>query len=282
MRLFLVGRHPLLRATLRVSELERPGLVVDAQRLRFAGPLELSAVVALAHATAHRGEPVELMLPEELDAANYLQRMNVVRHVRQWGAVTGSVGEDLREDRSGVLLETTSVTEPYEAEQVAERVIPLARHHADARVTQAVFMGIGELLDNACSHADSPIGAYVAAQTYTGETSGRRGLELAVVDGGIGILDHLRRNPKYRRLRYAATAIRQAVLPGVTGTTERRGYGFSDILDEVADAGLGRLVLRSGDGIGRITVRHNSRQQVFGSCTVPITGTWAWLRVRVP
>ena len=122
----------------------------------------------------------------------------------------------------------------------------------------------------------------MAAQTYTGRTSGRRGLELAVIDGGIGILEHLRRNPRYGRFAHASTAIRHAVRPGVTGTRDHRGYGFSDILDVVAGAGLGRLVLRSGDGIGRITVRGSNRRQEFTSCPVAIDGTWAWLRVRVP
>ena len=282
MRLLLGGQHPLLRARLRITEPDDAGFVADARRLHFAGPLELCAIVSLAHSAASRGEPVELILPNDPDTASYLQRMDVLRHIQQWGTVTGHAGDDIREDRSGVLLETSAVADAVEAEAITERVVPLARQHANARVTQAVFMGIGELLDNACTHAKSPTPVYVAAQTYTGETSNRRGLELAVVDSGVGILEHLRRNPRYARFRYAQTAIAHAIQPGVTGTRDRRGYGFSDVLDVVESAGLGRLVLRSGDGIGRITVRPSGRRRLFGTCPVPITGTWAWLRVRVP
>ena len=155
----LGGRHPLLRARLRVFEAEEPGFVADARGLRFAGPLELTAIVALAHAAAARNEPVELLLPDDADTASYLERMDVVRLVRQWGDVTGVLEAGQREDRSGVLLETTPVADPYDAERIAEQVVPLARSYANAHVTQAVFMGIGELLDNACTHAGSPIGA---------------------------------------------------------------------------------------------------------------------------
>jgi hypothetical protein len=144
-----------------------------------------------------------------------------------------------------------------------------------------VFWGIGELLDNACTHAASPIGAYVAAQTYTGTTSGRRGLELAVVDAGQGVLAHLRQNPQHRTVPDAATALRHAVQPGVTGTSDRRGYGFSDTLSAAGDAGIGRLVLRSGDGLGRITVGRR-RERQYLTCPQEVQGTWAWLRIRVP
>jgi hypothetical protein len=238
-------------------------------------------MVALGTDASLRNEPVTLLVPEDANVTSYLQRMDVVSRFSSIGSVVGAVGEDLRDDRSEILLEVTQVVEAYDADSTAERVVPLARHQAPASVTQAVFMGIGELLDNACTHADSPVGAYVAAQTYTGTTSGRRGLELAVVDCGRGILEHLRQNPAYQHVADSATAIEHAVLPGVTGTADHRGYGFSDILDAAGQAGVGRLVVRSGDGLGRISVgRRRERQYV--RCPVAIGGTWAWLRIRVP
>lgn len=280
-QLTLSGRHPLSRRQLRVDEADRAGVVVDATRLTFAGPLELAAMVALGTDASLRGEPVTLLVPRDPNVTSYLQRMDVISRYASVGSVVGDIGDDVRDDRADILLEVTQVVEPYDAEVVAQRVVPLARHHAPAQVTRAVFSGIGELLDNACTHAASPVGAYVAAQTYTGATSGRRGLELAVVDCGKGILEHLRQNPRHRDVHDSATAIAHAVMPGVTGTADHRGYGFSDMLASAGEAGVGRLVVRSGDGLGRISVGRRRQRQYHG-CPVPIRGTWAWLRIRVP
>lgn len=257
-------------------------LLLDASRLTFVSPLEVCGIVAMVQRAVAEGREVSFLMPEDPDVASYLQRMDVLPELASVGEVIGKAPKEKREDRSKVLLEVTRIDAPHEADELAERIVPLARAQADARVTHAVFTGLGELLDNAVTHGNSRIGVYTAVQTYTGETSGRRGLELAVVDGGIGILHHLRRNPKFRRLRSSETAIRNALEPGVTGTRDRRGYGFTDVLEQVGKAGLGRLVLRSGDAIARVTVKGSYRRRQFVDGGFPTHGTWVWLRIRVP
>jgi hypothetical protein len=282
MKILLSGRHPFFRKSLRLADYDEPELQIDARELSFVSPLELAGIAALVHAAAADHRNASLVLPETPGVTSYLQRMDLLRYLDGVASIEGELPADDRTDQSDVLQELTQLRGPNEADELAARIVPLARKHASIDVTNAVFMGMGEFLDNACTHASSEIGVFAAAQAYSGETSGRRGLELAVVDGGIGILGHLSRNPRYARFRQSVTAIRYALTPGVTGTTDHRGYGFSDVLREVARAGKGRLVVRSGDGIGRVTVQGVRETRDFARCPVTIPGTWVWLRVRIP
>lgn len=282
MQILAVGKHPFFRTSLRVTDVEEPDLIIDARRLKFASPLELAGIAAMAHSASRDGQKVTFNLPEAPNLSSYIMRMDLLKHLDGVARILGEVPSEERTDRSDVLLELTRIERPEEAEELASRIVPLARAQATHEVTTAVFMGLGEFLDNACTHADSPIGVFAVAQAYSGETSGRRGLEVAVVDAGIGILEHLRRNAKYARLRRDETAIRYALQPGVSGTRDQRGYGFSDVLDEVRRAGLGRLVVRSGDGTGRVTVHHARERRDFARGETAVPGTWVWLRVRIP
>src|SRR5262249_3437797 len=99
---------------------------------------------------------------------------------------------------------------------------------------------------------------------------------------GIGVLAHLRRNPQYHDLTDARTALDRALQPGVTGTTEERGYGLDDLFKITQRGGLARLVLRSGDGLASIVVHQHDRRQRYAMAADQISGTWAWLRVRYP
>lgn len=278
----MIGRLPFFRTDLRIEAADEPELVLDARRLLFVSPLELTAVAAMAQRAALEARPVRFVLPDDPDLASYLRRMDLLKHLDGIARVEGVIPEEDRSDRSDVLLELTRIEQPHEADELAERIVPLARGRSTAAVTSAVFSGLGEFLDNACTHGESPIGVFAAAQAYTGETSGKRGLELAVADAGVGILEHLRGNPSYARFRRPVTAIRYAIRAGVSGTRDRRGYGFHDVLQEVRKAGLGRIVLRSGNGIARVTVRPGGRSQTFRESRFSVQGTWLWLRVRIP
>lgn len=282
MKLTLSASHPLFRTSLRFADMHDRNLTIDCGPLTFVSPLEIVGIAALAHSAVKQGRSVDLHLPTDPDVASYLQRMDLMKHLKGAASIHGVAGVEERKDRSSILLELTAISTSEEAEDLAGRIVPLARKQATSEVTNAVFMGLGEFLDNACSHAKSPIGIFAAAQAYTGKTSGRRGLELAVADGGIGILDHLQGNARYSRFRRSVTAVRYALRPGVSGTQDRRGYGFSDVLDDVRRAGKGRLLVRSGDGVGRVTVQQDREKRVFDEAPIGISGTWVWLRVRIP
>jgi hypothetical protein len=151
-----------------------------------------------------------------------------------------------------------------------------------AGVAALAFRAAGELIDNAASHGHSQIGAFLCAQTYTGATSRRPGFEFAVCDTGIGVLAHLRGNPDYLDIPDSPTALACALKQGVSGTGEKRGNGLTDLLQFTQDGGVGRLVIRSEDGIASVAQRRHNRRDVYAATTAHITGTWAWLRVRFP
>ncbi len=280
-RVELAGRQPLLRRDVRVCAADAGWLVLDARRLLFAGPLDLAAIVALAHAAAAEQTEVALVTPEDVNVAAYLQRMDVVRRMPAGIEIEGSLPDEQRTDRSRVLLEVSAMS-AVTVDGLVNRLGRMISEHFAGAVAGLVFRGVGELIDNAVSHGDSRIGAFVAAQSYTGATSGRPGFEFAVCDTGIGVLDHLRGNPKYALVPDAQTALACAIQPGVTGTSEPRGYGLADLLQITRGGGVGRLVLRSGNGIASVALRRQSRRDAYAAATPPIMGTWAWLRVRFP
>jgi hypothetical protein len=281
-RIELGGRRPLTRRITPVDHQDHPEeLVLDARRLTFASPLDLAAMVTLAHSAGARGAKTTLMAPESSDAACYLERMNVFASLPAGSRVVGIVPVQTRADRADVLVEVLPVLGTT-AQSLVHRVGSVALGHLDAPAGRLAFQSIGELIDNAISHGVSDIGAFAAAQAYTGKTTGRRGVEFAICDTGIGVLDHLRRNPRYRDLENERVALVQALRRGVTGTADRRGNGLADLFKVTEAAGYTRLVLRSGRGLASVVARQHDLRQRDVEAADRITGTWAWLRVRYP
>ncbi len=255
-------------------------MVLDARRLLFASPLDLTATTALAHAGAD-GEPgVTLLLPKDPDVTSYLQRMDVLQRLPQGTEICGSAQPEQRTDRSKALLEVSPLS-PATVEELVDRLGTLTAARLGRHAAGRVFQSAGELIDNAVSHGQSPPGAFVSAQAYTGTTSRRAGFEFAVCDTGVGILDHLRGNPSYAGIPDVLSALACSIQRGVTGTNEQRGNGLADLL-KITQGGVGRLVLRSGNGIASIALRHGQRRDAFADSSLTITGTWAWLRARFP
>lgn len=281
MRVDLAGRRPLLHRQVHVSPSPEGSLVLDAQRLLFASPLDLTAVVALAHTAAAKQARVTFVMPADVNVASYLQRMDVFRRLPPCTQIHGSPPPDQRTDRSQTLLEVSPLS-PVTVEDLAARLGRLATGHFGNGIARIVFRGIGELVDNAVSHGHSRLGAFLSAQTYTGRTTGQPGYEFAICDTGIGVLAHLRRNPEHRQVPDAQTALACALQPGVTGTTEQRGYGLPDLLKITSDGGEGRLVLRSGDAIASVVLRRQHRRDAYTTANLHVPGTWAWLRVQFP
>jgi hypothetical protein len=256
-------------------------LVLDARKLTFVSPLDLSAMVALAHSAAARGIKTTLIAPEDPDVACYLERMNVVANLPPGSSVSGVIPVQGRVDRTAFLVEVLPVSSGT-VKGLEDHVGQVVLGHLDAPAGRLAFGSIGELIDNAVSHGASELGAFAAAQAYTGRTTGRRGVEFAICDTGIGILEHLRRNPRYHDLRTDRAALVQAMRPGVTGTDDRRGNGLADLFNITESAGYTRLVLRSGRGLASVVARQHDRRRRDVEAADRISGTWAWLRVRYP
>ncbi|WP_155060003.1 hypothetical protein [Streptomyces blattellae] len=281
MLLELAGRHPLLRGNLRLQDRSRPELMIDARHLEFASPLDLAAVAALTHTHAVSGAEVTLLLPESRSVTSYLQRMDLLKHLPEEARVVGTLPHEVRNDHSANLLEVTRLKESAVGE-VNQRIGFVATTHLGKRFGRQAFTGLGELIDNAVSHGASSLGAFITAQAYSGKTTGRRRLEVSVCDTGMGVLDHLRRNPQHSDVADSVQALERALSPRVSGTGEDRGNGLPDVLSGAKETAITSLILRSGNGA--VTASHY-REHIFTAyqhTTDRVTGTWAWLRVSFP
>lgn len=279
MLLQLAGRHPLLRNDLRISGPAHTGLTIDARRLRFASPLDLAGITALAHMRTGGDADVELYLPAAPAVTSYVQRMDLIDRLPPGVRIAGALPLDYRTDRSSELLEISILT-PKTADALGDRIGRLAVAGLGPKAGIPVARGIGELIDNAISHGKGQPGAFIAAQAYTGKTTGYRRLEVAVCDSGVGVLDHLRGNLDYADTANSAQALRRALKPGVTGTGEVRGNGLPDLLAHAGLNGPARLVLRSGDGLPRVgRLRADASSVQAQTSSTWVQGAWTWLRV---
>jgi hypothetical protein len=273
-RLRLAGRQPLHALSIERELHEHPGVTFDASEMEFASPLDLAGLAAWAARLRHEGIPVALSQPADVGVRRYLTRMDLITILDQAGIkITGTVPVLRRANCADVLLELRRILGPGDAERFALDAYELVRRRTSDSSAAAAAKILGELLDNATTHADSPVGVYAAAQVH------QRGgdVELAVADGGIGIPTHLARNPCFRHLT-AAEALQAALKPGVTGTSEQRGNGLPDLLNTASSFG-GQLILRSGDGYAQVMAASSDRQFATGD---QVPGTWAWVHVRLP
>jgi hypothetical protein len=139
---------------------------------------------------------------------------------------------------------------------------------------------VSELIDNATTHGNGEVGTFVCVQRYTGNISGLPGgIWIAVADGGVGIPDHLRRNPQYAAVASDSELIRLARQPRVTGTPEPRGWGLVEVFDDAAESGPSDLMIRSARGEGSFRLRKGHRViAAYGPLPRHLPGTWIHVR----
>ncbi len=280
----MAGSRPLSEAAF-LSGSGSDTLVIDATKLTFASPLDLAGMVATAHWAASDAIRVTVLLPSDPDVASYLQRMDVLRNMPSRAQIRGNLPPDDRADLRGSLMEVTALNE-QNVDDLVERIGPLVTSFYKPRSTTAgaaVFRACGELMSNATEHGTSERGAFVAAQLYSGSTTVTPRLEFAVCDTGIGVMTHLRRNPKYAHFTRDELAIAKAMDQGVSGTTgDRRGNGLSDAVEHTRHVGQVDLRIRSGRGEVTVTGSPTASKQIEGCRPDQTSGTWAWLAHSLP
>ncbi|MFD4676495.1 hypothetical protein ACFWNN_42710 [Lentzea sp. NPDC058450] len=280
MELNLIGDKPL--ATAAMLNLVGPEvLVIDARQIGFVCPLDLAGMLAIAHWASAVAIPVTFFLPREPNTASYFQRMDVLRRMPRHTQILGRVAPEKRVDLPHRLLEVSPLTRAT-VDDLAEKVGYLITEFYPPDVGPALTKACNELLDNAVEHGESTEGAFIAAQTYTGETTEQPRLELAVCDNGIGVLEHLRQNSEYQHLNADVHALEEALKDGVTGTSDKRGHGLGDLITGGEKHGTIRFHIRSGRG--EITVTAGDRPRTVSRRSRPdqTRGTWAWLSHELP
>lgn len=249
----------------------------DLAALNWATPVDLAIVAVLYRLAIARGETPQVVPPIDPGVSSYLVAMGLPGHL-QYDA-TDAPRELTGEDP---LIPLLWMSEALSWDANADRLWPLLCTRLGNNVLAKQLLEIaGELADNAATHGAGPGGYAICAQQYTGVTSGLRpGIWLGLADAGIGIPEHLRRNPRYADFRDDLDLLRLAREPSVTGTPDRRGYGLGDVFDYTARAGGGLLAIESGDaGAQYIIGRDRVRSARYWRVPTRIVGTWVQLYV---
>ncbi len=283
MEINLAGDRPLAGGAF-LSGSDPDCLVLDSTQLTFACPLDLAGIVAWAHWAANGSIPVTLKMPQDQGMAAYLQRMDVLRQMPSRTQILGRIPPDARTDRTQSLLEVTALN-PGNVDDLAERLGPLVTgfYGSNAAAGATVFRACGELMGNATEHGASERGAFMAAQLHTGTTTECPRLEFAVCDTGIGIMEHLRSNPRHAHYTQDKHAIAKAMKAGVSGiAADKRGNGLSDLIKDTREHGEVVFTIRSGKGEVRVHGSPEQHAESKGDRPDQTSGTWAWLTHRLP
>ena len=107
------------------------------------------------------------------------------------------------------------------------------------KLAGALTGGVGEMVDNAWSHSFCDDPALLVYQVRS------KKFAFSVADLGVGVLESLRKNPKYDFLRSSMEAITFAIEPGVS-RLENGGMGFATMLKSIAEL-WGNARIRSGE-----------------------------------
>lgn len=281
-RIVLEGRAPFMDLAIQTTGRSRTRTEVDAAGLTYVCPLELVGIPVLLADALRQGRDARLVLPDDPNISSYLQRMDVVQHLVERGVtVVGGTPEGPRQNLETSLLEVTPLADPDAVEAWNGRLFKLVKHQSSTVAANQVFHIVGEVLDNAISHGHGPTGAFAVAQYYSGKTSGRPPhIEVAIADGGRGILDHLR--TVHDEVETAEQAIQLSLREGVSGIADSsRGRGLDEV-DRVGQRLGGRILIRSTDGVGRIEFTGNRPLPSFFTAPQSLPGTWMHIELHLP
>lgn len=227
-------------------------ILVDARHARWASPFGLTALLCLAQS---RTETMAFAVPENPDTLSYWSRTGFFRHAAELYEMHGTVPRARDGHDSDVLLEITPIVQSDDVHGVVGRIQAKAADilHGqlglDTAITGAFGMTLSESCQNIVEHAGQ--GGWVAVQTYKyTRRLGRRAVEIAVCDAGVGFRRSLESSPGHRpRDRWDdAMALEDAVLRSMSRFRHGdngRGQGLAGIRRFVGRWN-GKLAVRSG------------------------------------
>jgi hypothetical protein len=245
-----------------------------AASMASATPRELCGLRALLDHAALHADVVHFDCPTDDQLHRYMERMALYENLPE-NVVLSRPRPHLRSsDHGKQLVELRRIDCADDVEAVAERVWKVAEGHFGSHpIARACATAIAAAAENVLDHANSPIGALVAAQRYK-----TTGLELAVVDLGLGIPAKLTSAPEYAHISDLA-AVERALDDGVTSTGEPgRGAGLMELRSTVQRAGSSTLIIQSGRA--HVIVGSADEPTRLLTPSVPVPGTWIAIRLR--
>ena len=265
-RLYIYNVSKLIQMSKLIIGLGDDRVAIDARALRYVDPAGLCTLGCVLRKLDRFGIGIELINLDE-DMVAYLERMNLFRNCR---VINAPDEAGARRDRTDSLVELRCVATIAEVEDCARRLAQTmvgavsdvylddrpdemtGKSDVD-RFEQPLQYVLGELLENALTHArargHNNANAWVAAQYYPK----KHVVRLAVVDDGCGFRESLRGHPALAADTHFA-AIEAALQPrvsrnrevGLDGDPTNQGVGLT-VTRQIALSAGGSIALFSGD-----------------------------------
>ncbi|MBI2549327.1 ATP-binding protein [Candidatus Woesearchaeota archaeon] len=145
----------------------------------------------------------------EAKSKHYLERMGLFKFLKIKTDIS-----IIEHEPAGRFIPLTRINDSQELTRFITDIIPLL--HLDPEHTDSIKYVISELIRNVLEHSRSEQGAIVSAQYYKKSNT----IRIGIVDRGVGIKKTI--NNAYPAETHLE-AIRLALTPGITGTTQRIG-----------------------------------------------------------
>jgi len=169
-------------------------------------PVVLSMIAALGLKVAHQHINCE---PLTAKSRHYLERMGLFKFL---GIQSGIVITE--HEASGRFVPLTQIKDPKALTKFVTEMTPLL--HLEARYAEPIRYIMSELVRNVLEHSVSLDGAVVSAQYFKKTNT----IRIGIADTGVGIWQTI--NHAYKP-KNDLESIRLALMPGITGTTDRIG-----------------------------------------------------------
>jgi anti-sigma regulatory factor (Ser/Thr protein kinase) len=174
----------------------------------FVHPAVLALTACAAELVHSSGGKFVGTVPN-IRSLTYLIRMKLFDYVRLPPPI-----EIVEHEEAGRFIPLTQIKTAEDLRHAIANLVPLL--HAEKEVADPIKYVFSEMVRNALEHANSPVGAFVAAQYYKDS----KRIAIGIADAGIGIHSHMSR---FHRVKNSQEAIILALQPGITGTTGRIG-----------------------------------------------------------
>jgi anti-sigma regulatory factor (Ser/Thr protein kinase) len=228
-------------------------VLVDAHAAEWASPAGLIGLLCAGQALlARSGVKPLLTAPADREVAHYWARAGFFAHAADLFEIHGSVPRVKPNPERNVLLEVTPVTVADDVHAVVGRIqersaaILTSELGLDPKATMGFGMALSEACQNIVEHAGT--GGWVAVQTYSWRSLGRRVVVIAVADAGVGFRHTLEatQGKRFGDRWGDATALEAALIQGVSRFRDPgRGQGLAGIR-RYLDRWHGKISIRSG------------------------------------
>lgn len=228
-------------------------VLVDAHAAEWASPAGLIGLLCAGQALlARTGVKSLLTAPAEREVAHYWARAGFFAHAADLFEIHGAVPRVRPNPERSVLLEVTPVTGADDVHAVVGRIqersaaILTSELGLDPKATMGFGMALSEACQNIVEHAGT--GGWVAVQTYSWRSLGRRVVVIAVADAGVGFRHTLEatQGKRFGDRWGDATALEAALIQGVSRFRDPgRGQGLAGIR-RYLDRWHGKISIRSG------------------------------------